>query len=139
MNSITIREMNPSETPLLVKWLLEHKETNQVNFEPFRKNQCQIYVAEDKTGILCFIPIMHIYKFDALAPKPDLAAFRLAKVCEAMTNFMKSKAAKENVNSIWVQPSDVHFSEFLRSLGYGIVDKETLCMVFNMKSESTNG
>jgi hypothetical protein len=136
MNEITIREMKPEEAPLLVKWLYEHRQVNLVDFEPFRKNQVQIYVAEDKTGILCFIPIMHVYKFDALAPQPELAPFRLAKVCEEMIGFMKEKAAKENVPSIWVQPSDAHFSEFLQERGYDRVERETLCMNFNTRESN---
>lgn len=139
MNDINIREMLPSEVPLLVKWLYEHKNISQLDLEPFRKNQVQIYVAEDETGILCFIPIMYVYKFDAIGPRPDLASFRLGRVFKKMTDFIKEKAAQENIGAILLQPSDSKFSEFLKtdSLGYETLTRETLFMDFNKKTEST--
>ena len=139
MNKVTIREMLSSETPQLVQWLYAHKDVNQVNFETFRKNQVRVYVAEDETGILAFIPIQFVYRYDALAPLPGISSLRLAKACEAMTEFIKNKASEENIGEIWVQPSDIQFSKFLQHLGYAPITQETLCMHFNMKSESTNG
>lgn len=139
MNSIHIREMLPSETPLLVKWLYEHREVSQLDLEPFRKNQVQIYVAEDETGILCFIPVMYVYKFDAIGPRPALASFRLGRVFKEMTEFMEKKAAKDNIGLVLLQPSDEKFSEFLKTedLGYEQLSKDTLFMDFNKKSETT--
>ena len=132
MNDITIREMNPSETPTLVRWLYEHRDTNLVDLEPFRRNQVRVYVAEDSTGILCFIPIQMYYSFDALAPRPDLAAFRMSKVCEKMTEHLKAQAQKENISTVILQPSDAKFSKFLQDeLGYDLVTRETLQMKFD--------
>lgn len=138
MNEIKIREMKPDETPLLVKWLYEHRKVNFVDLEPYRRNQVQVYVAEDETGILAFIPIVYVYKFDALGPRPGLAAFRLARIFEEMNKFMKDKAAKDNIGLALVQPSDAAFSEFLQSdlIGYEHLECETLFLNFNKnKSE----
>ena len=137
MNDIRIREMTADETPLLLKWLYEHRKVTQLDLEVYRKNQVQVYVAEDETGILCFIPIQFLYKFDAIGPRPALAAFRLARTFQAMTEFMKDKAAKENIGAVLLQPSDAAFSEFLQSdtLGYERLERETLVMDYNRKSE----
>lgn len=133
MNEIQIREMDKSEVPLLIKWLCAHRDVNLVDLEPFRRNQVRIYVAEDETGVLCFIPIQMYYSFDALAPRPDLAGFRLARVCEKMTEHLKTQAKEENISTAILQPSDATFSEFLQTLGYEPVIRETLQMKFNEK------
>lgn len=131
MNNIAIREMTKEETPLLIKWLYERRKVNLVNLEPFRKNQVRIYVASDETGILAFIPIQFVYRYDALATRPGLPSISVSKVCQEMTKFIKEKAEEENIGEIWVQPSDETFSEFLQNLGYGRVERETLCMNFD--------
>ena len=137
MNTITIREMRPEETPLLVKWLYAHRDVNHVDLEPFRRNQVRVYVAEDETGILCFIPVQAVYMYDALAPRPDLGAPRTAKVCAAITEHLKGLAAVENVSNILVRPNDAKFSHFLQGLGYEETTRETLQMNFNKVTKST--
>lgn len=131
MNEIMVREMAEAETPLLVKWLYEHRKTNLVDLTPFRKQQVRVYVATDKTGILCFFPIQMVYSFDALAPQPGLEPFRLARACEEMTKHLKKQAAKENISTVILQPSDARFSAFLQNeLHYEPVTRETLQMKF---------
>lgn len=127
---INIREMKKEETPLLVKWLYENRKTNLVNLEPFRKNQCRIFAVEDETGILAFVPIQFVYRYDALAIRPNLSSISISKVCQKMTEFVKEKSKDENIGEIWVQPSDEKFSKFLQNLGYDKVERETLRMNF---------
>lgn len=138
MNTIHIREMKSSETPLFVEWLYAHRDVNHFNPEPFRKNQVRIYVAEDESGILCFIPLQFVYMYDALAPRPNLAAFRLAKVFQKMSEHLMQVAAQENIRQVFVQPSDAKFSEFLKEeIGYETVNQETLRLVFDDFKEKT--
>ena len=138
MNEILVREMTKDETPLLVRWLYEHRTTNKVDLTPFRQNQVRVYVTEDKTGILCFFPIQMYYSFDAAAPRPDLEPFRMARACQAITEHLKKLAVKENIGTVILQPSDARFSEFLQSeLGYKLVTRETLQMKFEFSNTST--
>lgn len=138
MNTIRIREMKISETPLFVEWLYAHKNINHFNPKPFRNNQVRIYVAEDESGILCFIPLQFVYMYDALAPRPNLAAFRLAKVFQKMSEHLMQEAARENISQVLVQPSDSQFSEFLQNeIGYKPVTQETLQLIFDDFKEKT--
>lgn len=138
MNNIRIREMDAAEMPLFVEWLYAHREVNRFNPEPFRKNQVRIYVAEDESGILCFIPIQFVYMYDALAPRPNLAAFRLARVFQKMSEHLMQEAARENISQVLVQPSDTKFSEFLQTeIGYKPVTQETLQLIFDDFKEKT--
>jgi hypothetical protein len=131
MNEITIREMRADETPLLVRWLYEYRETNLVDLTPFRKNQVRVYVAEKPDGPVYFFPVRFDYHFDAGAPRPGVSSFELAQAFSAMNEFMKGLAATENVGNAFVEPSDARFSAFLQKLGYQPVTRETLQMKFN--------
>jgi hypothetical protein len=137
MNEIHIREMEKSEIPLLVRWLYRHKDVNQFNLEPFRQNRVRIYVAEDTSGILCFIPIQFVYMYDALAPRPGLAAFRLAKVFQAMSEHLMKEAERENIGQVLAQPNDDKFSAFLQEeIGYKLITRETLQLLFSDQKQS---
>lgn len=138
MNEITVREMAKEEAPLLVKYLYEHRKTNQVDLSPFRANQVRVYVAEDNTGILAFFPIQYIYMYGALAPQPGLEPFRLARACAAITEHLKKQAVRENISTVVLLPSDARFSAFLQNeLGYEPVSRETLQMKFNYPKTET--
>jgi hypothetical protein len=137
MTEIKIREMRADETPLLVKWLYKHRETNLVDLEVFRKNQVRIFVAEDEEGVICFIPIQAIYMYDALAPRPDIKPEQLASAFANMNTFLWKLAREENVGKVLVQPSDKKFSEFIqRHFDFVPVIRETLELNFNEVSES---
>ena len=137
MNDIRIREITKNEIELFVEWLYAHKDVNRMDLDVFRKNQAQIFCAYDETGILAFFPVQFLYYLGALSPRPDLAPFRLAKACQAMTEFMHKKAAEDNISHAIVHPSDDKFSAFLQSdaLGYEKLEQETLVMTFD-KSET---
>ena len=137
MNEITVREVTREEIPQMVEWLYAHKQINQLDIQPFRDNQCRIFVVEDQTGILCFIPVQYLYLYGALAPRPDLAPFRMERVCEEMTRHIKKLAKEENIGAIIVQPSDNQFSKCLQNLGYGPITQETLSMKFGQEKKST--
>jgi hypothetical protein len=136
VNEIKIREMDKSETPLLVRWLYLHKETNLVDFEPFRRNQVRIYVAEDPTGILCFIPVRCDFHYDAIGPRPDLADFRLARAFQAMNEFLVRQAKEDNVGKIVAEPSDTRFSAFLQN-ELGFKENTRTVLEFNVNKMET--
>ena len=138
MNDVTVREAVREDIPQMVEWLYAHKTVNEMDLQPFRDNQCRIFVVEDQTGILCYVPVQYLYMFGALAPRPDLAPFRLAKVCSAMTEHLRKQAVAENISTVILQPSDAKFSGFLQSeLGYKLVTRETLQMKFDFSNTST--
>src|SRR5271154_3094378 len=114
MTPIKIREMRSDETPLLVRWLYEYRKTNLVDMEPFRKNQMRIFVAEQGSEIVCFIPVRMVYWYDALAPNPEVDNGRLASAFSAMHDYLLQDAKENNVGKAYVQPNDAKFSEFIQ-------------------------
>jgi hypothetical protein len=136
MNKAKIREMTEDETPLLVRWLYKHRETNLVDLEPFRKNQVKVFVAEDEFGVICFIPIRAIYLFDALAPNPGAGEAELAMAFKAMQEYLIEDAKEHNVSKALVQPSDAKFSKFIQKhFNYSPIVRETLEFNFNEVQE----
>lgn len=123
--------MKAEETPKLVEWLLAHKKINQVDFEPFRRNQIQVFVAESEGEILCFIPVEHILRYDALAPMPEISKFQMTRVCEEMTKFIKTEAKKYNFSKILVEPNSEQFAGLLEKLGYQNDNRKHLLLNFN--------
>lgn len=129
MNEINIREMRKEETPLFVKWLCAHKETNKVSeedLEILRKNQAKILVAEDETGILNFIPIRVVYEYGALAPKPGLSDITQTRIVLKMQDYMLSECQKHNIPGVLLSPNDQRFEKCLKKLGWTEVTSKTL-------------
>ena len=108
--------MRADETPLFVRWLYEHKDVNLFDATPFRKNQVKIYVAEDESGILNFIPVHLVFHFGSLAPRPDLEPYKQVKCFQAMQEYMLAEAQKNNMSYMFVVPSDVQFADFLEEM-----------------------
>jgi hypothetical protein len=137
MNKTTIREMLPSETPLLVKWLYAHKDVNQVDLEVFRRGQVRIFVAEKDEKIVYFMPIKSVYWFEAGAPNPEATPSEIGQAFSAMNDFLIARAREENVSTVFVQPSDEKFSNFVQThFNYEPVTRPTLEFNFNAAQET---
>jgi hypothetical protein len=135
MMGVTVREMTKEETPLLAKWLYAHRDVNRVDLEPFRRNQVKIYVMEDETGIICFIPSSTVILLGALAPRPGVESDRLKSAFYAMDEFLAAKAREDNIQMTLVQPNDTNFAAFLKNkLKFDSFVPEILYLNYNQES-----
>lgn len=115
---INIRRMEPSESPLFVEWLYQNRKLNHFDPEIFKRGQADVYVAEDETGILYFLPVRILWMFDSVAPRPGLGA-DMAKDClRAFQQEFVQKADSANVSEIVFRASEPSMPNFAETQGW---------------------
>ena len=139
MDKLSVRNMVPAECTTLVSWLYKHAPISKLNPIPFRKDQVKVWAVEDESGkVLCYVPIKTVWEHESLAPMPGISESQMVRVCQAFTDFIKEEARRNNVGLIRVQPNDVQFADFLKTLDYEDDNRQQLVLDINSPKELTS-
>jgi hypothetical protein len=121
----------------LAEYLYANREKNRFDPEVFKREQAEIYVAFDSTGVVGFIPVVNGNQVESLAFRPGLSPVTEAKALQSWMKVFVFQSFQKNIPDAFFVTFDQTVQEFAGRYGWKPVVVPMLNLRFaNLEKEA---